>query len=149
MSRYGVDHVSEPDDDDPLLGAARAVRRAVFVREQGVSEAIEMDGHDGEATHVVVTDRAADRPVATARLRVVDSAGKAERVAVRESYRGRGLGRQVMGVVESAARVADCQRMTLHAQTTVEGFYTALGYETTSDVFEEAGIAHVEMKKPL
>ena len=37
----------------------------------------------------------------------------------------------------------------MHAQTPVEGFYRELGYETTSDVFEEAGIEHVEMEKSV
>jgi predicted GNAT family N-acyltransferase len=131
------------------LADAHAVRRAVFVEEQGVSEAIEMDGNDAEATHVVVHDRAEGTPVATARLRTPEGVAKAERVAVRAAYRGRGLGARVMALLESAARRQGHGRVVLHAQTTVEGFYERLGYETTSDVFEEAGIPHVEMVKEL
>lgn len=38
-------------------------------------------------------------------------------------------------------------RVTLHAQKTVEEFYRRLGYETTGDVFEEVGIPQVAMVK--
>jgi len=128
---------------------AHAVRRAVFIEEQDVSEAEEMDGRDDAADHVVVVDKAADEPVATARHRVVDGSGKAERVAVLREYRGRGLGRRVMAVLESMARRKGLEEMVLHAQTHVEGFYADLGYETVSDVFYEADIPHVEMRKDL
>ena len=130
------------------LAEAHAVRRAVFIEEQGVSEAEEMDGRDEAATHVVVTDRTGGRPVATARLRDVGAA-KIERVAVREAYRGRGLGRRLMSVVESLARTRGHDEAVLHAQTAVEDFYAALGYETVGDEFVEADIPHVEMRKPL
>ena len=43
----------------------------------------------------------------------------------------------------------DIDRLLMHAQTHVQAFYLSLDYETTSDVFEEAGIDHVEMEKEL
>ena len=145
MSRYEVQRV----DDGPLAGAF-AVRRAVFVDEQGVPEATEMDEHDATATHFLARDTARDEPVGTARLRVPEeTTGKAERVAVLRPYRGEGLGRRLMEAVESAGRERSCSRMVLHAQTHVAEFYAKLGYETVSDVFPEAGIPHVEMEKEL
>ena len=135
-----------PDGAD--LEPAFDVRRDVFVDEQGVDEAIEIDGKDPDATHVVA--RVDDEAVGTARLREIgDSTGKVERVAVRETHRGSGLGREIMERVESLARERDLRRLELHSQTRVEGFYESLGYETTSDVFEEAGIPHVEMETEL
>jgi predicted GNAT family N-acyltransferase len=131
------------------IADAHAVRRAVFIEEQDVSEAEEMDGRDADAFHVVVYDREGDRPVGTARLRAVDGHAKVERVAVREAYRGEGLGRRLMGVLEARARRDGHDEVILHAQTDVEGFYRALGYETVSDVFYEAEIPHVEMRKDL
>jgi len=128
------------------LSDAFAVRRDVFVDEQGVDEAVEIDGRDDECVHVVAYD--GDHPVGTARLRTVgDDTGKVERVAVRRERRGEGLGRELMTTVEDLARERDLNRIVLHAQTTVEAFYRNLGYETVSDEFEEAGIPHVEMTK--
>lgn len=130
------------------LEGALAVRQRVFVDEQGVPESLEHDGRDGDAIHAVA--RVGDETVGTGRFRRLDDAtGKIERVAVLPSYRGEGLGRRLMETLEGEARARDVDRIELHAQLDVEGFYHALGYETVSDVFEEAGMPHVEMEKFL
>ena len=136
------------------IADAHTVRRAVFIDEQGVSEAEEMDGLDGETTHVVAYvatgNDAGPKPVGTARLRTPEPAvGKPERVAVMKPHRGNGVGRQLMEEIEADARDQGCTRLKLHAQTTVEGFYRKLGYETTSNEFMEANIPHVKMEKSL
>jgi predicted GNAT family N-acyltransferase len=135
-------------DNEDLGDRARTVRRTVFIEEQGVSEAEEMDDKDGEATHLLLTDDG--DPVATARYRLVDDETvKIERVAVLASHRGTGLGRQIMDAAESAAADDGATEAVLHGQRRVEGFYAELGYETVGDEFEEAGIPHVEMHKEL
>ncbi|MFC7133936.1 MULTISPECIES: GNAT family N-acetyltransferase [Salinibaculum] len=146
MTGYVVRRV----DGEATLADAHDVRRTVFIEEQGVSEAEEMDGRDDEATHVVVYETDTDRPVGTARVRYVDDeTAKAERVAVRAEHRGEGLGRRLMEHLEAEAREQGCSTVDLHAQTAVEEFYASLGYETVSDEFLEAGIPHVEMEKEL
>jgi len=127
---------------------AFAVRHEVFVEEQGVDEDLEYDGKDDEATHFVAyADGAA---IGAARLREPESGvGKVERVAVRTARRGDGWGRRLMDALEAEACEQGLERLVLHGQTRVEGFYRNLGYRTTSDVFEEAGIPHVEMEKEL
>jgi predicted GNAT family N-acyltransferase len=127
---------------------AMAVRIAVFVDGQGVPEEKERDGKDDEAVHFVAYDDGT--AIGAARLRPIgEGQAKVERVAVREPRRGEGWGRRLMAAVEDAARERDLADLVLHAQTHVEGFYADLGYETTSDEFEEAGIPHVEMRKRL
>jgi predicted GNAT family N-acyltransferase len=129
---------------------AHTVRRIVFIEEQDVSEAEEMDGRDEGAIHVVAYDTDHSKPVGTARLRTPDEGiAKIERVAVLAEYRGKGLGVRLMEAIESEARDEGCSLATLHAQTAVEEFYEALGYRTVSDVFMEAEIPHVEMEKNL
>jgi predicted GNAT family N-acyltransferase len=130
------------------LADAHAIRRAVFIEEQGVAEAEEMDNRDDEAWHVVAYDDGT--PVGTGRLRQSDpGVAKIERVAVLRSYRDRGIGRAIMQELEDLARDRDMEGALLHAQRAVEAFYSNLGYETTSGVFDEAGIPHVEMRKTL
>ena len=125
-----------------------AVRREVFVEEQGVPPDREIDEYEDEATHLLALRDGT--PVGTARLRALDeTTGKVERVAVREAFRGEGLGRRLMDRVESLARERGFDSLVLHSQTQVEGFYEALDYRTTSDVFQDAGIPHVEMVKRL
>ncbi|MFU1781771.1 GNAT family N-acetyltransferase [Haloarcula japonica] len=133
---------------DAFQDAATAVRKAVFVEEQGVSEDEELDGNDSEAVQFLARDD--EYPVGTARLRFPEpTVGKVERVAVREPYRGDGVGAALMRAVEDAARDDGATELKLHAQTHVEPFYEQLGYETVSDEFEEAGIPHVKMRKRL
>lgn len=139
-----VERVDPPAD----LSDAFAVRRAVFIDEQGVSEAEEMDGRDAAARHVVAYD--GDQPVGTARLRIPEAGlGKVERVAVLAAHRDLGVGTALMDELEAWAAEIGVETLKLHAQTRVEAFYRKLEYETTSGVFQEAGIDHVEMRKDL
>lgn len=162
MTRYDTGGTVRRVADESELADALAVRRAVFVDEQDVPPDLEADGFDelGGATHFVAYD--GDRAVGAARLRPSDSrraadaadAGederaKVERVAVRSTERGEGWGARLMDAVEAEARDRGFDRLVLHAQTAVEGFYAARGYERVGEEFEEAGIPHVEMVREL
>lgn len=134
--------------DGPPPREAFAVRERVFVEEQGVPADLEYDDRDGDAVHAVA--RSEGNPVGTARLRSVgDATGRIERVAVLEEYRASGIGRELMETLEREARSDGLDRIVVHAQVTAEPFYHSIGYETVSDVFQEAGMDHVEMEKPL
>ncbi|ELZ34998.1 acyltransferase [Halogeometricum pallidum JCM 14848] len=130
---------------------AFAVRYDVFVDEQGVDEELEWDEHDepdAEATHLVAYDD--DIVVGAARFRPYDEeTAKVERVVVAENRRGEGWGERLMDVAEDEARESGFSRVKLHAQTRVREFYESLGYRAVGEEFEDAGIPHVEMRKPL
>ncbi|MDR9411202.1 MAG: GNAT family N-acetyltransferase [Haloquadratum sp.] len=129
--------------------AAFAIRTAVFVDEQGVDPAAELDEHDDDPAVVHVLARAGPRPVGTGRLRPVDpTTAKIERVAVITTHRGRGIGRQIVESLEMQAP-AGTTTLMLHSQCAVEGFYAAMGYERVSGVFREEGIDHVRMRRRL
>ncbi len=140
-------------DPAERLDDAISVRREVFIDEQGVPEDREIDGKDAEATHFVAYD--GEKPIGVARLRGDDEdsntndTAKIERVAVVESHRKEGTGRELMNVVEETASSAGYDEIVLHAQLPVVEFYTRLGYEATGDPFEDAGIPHRKMVKSL
>ena len=133
------------------LEDAFAVRKTVFVDEQDVDEELEWDEYDepdSEAVHFV--GYRDGEPVGAARLREAEpGVGKVERVAVLKSARGEGWGRRLMEALEIEAENRGFDKLVLHGQTSAEGFYHGLDYETTSDVFDEAGIPHVKMAKEL
>lgn len=137
--------------DGDRIEDALAVRRAVFVDEQGVPEDREIDGKDGEAIHFVAYDE--DEPIGVARLRAYGERGagtaKIERVAVLADRRGEGLGRELMCRVEETARDEGYTEVVLHAQLPVVSFYAGLGYDPVGESFEDAGIEHREMWKEL
>jgi predicted GNAT family N-acyltransferase len=144
MDDYEVRRIPGDGDRDDAF----EIRRRVFIDEQGVTESQEFDGLDDEAIHVVAYSD--DQAVGTARLRFPDDGvAKIERVAVRKHARGEGIGRTLVRTLEAEAQYQVCSELVLHAQTTVEGFYQSLGYETVSDVFVEDGIEHVKMTQSL
>jgi predicted GNAT family N-acyltransferase len=147
MSRDGVFIAT----DEEMRDDAFAVRRAVFVDEQGVPEELEWDEYEETATHLVAYDEG--RPVGAARFREYDLDGdrvcKVERVAVVEQSRGEDWGRRVMESLEAEAAAHEFDRFYLHAQTTAREFYERLGYEQVGEEFLEADIPHVKMVKSL
>jgi predicted GNAT family N-acyltransferase len=104
------------------LEQALAIRIAVFVEEQGVGLALEIDGHDDAVRHFLALHDG--EPVGTLRLRWVDGrVAKIERVAVLPQARG--------------------------AKTSVQGFYARLGFVAFGPEFVEDGILHIAMSLPL
>ncbi|MBD3892827.1 YbgC/FadM family acyl-CoA thioesterase [Hydrogenophaga sp.] len=132
-----------------LGAAAQALRREVFVREQGVPEHLEWDEADAGALHAVVCNRLG-QPVATGRLLAYrPGVVKVGRMAVSRVLRGSGLGRQVLQALEDAARAGGERELLLHAQCSAQAFYARLGFEPEGERFDEAGMAHVAMRKRL
>lgn len=123
------------------------VRENVFIKEQGVSAEIEHDEHDQTAIHLVgYLDK---QPIGTGRIRIIDQAGKIERVSVMKDYRGNNFGQQLMIAMEQVLLKHELKKAKLNAQTHALRFYLGLGYQTTSAPFYEAGIEHVAMEKKL
>ena len=127
---------------------AVAIRRRVFIEEQGVPEADELDGKDGERTHFLARD-AAGCAIGCACLRPYGAQHKVERVAVLPALRGTGLGAALMNAVEAHAREVDARDLVLHAQAAVVAFYEKLGWTSIGERFDEAGIEHQKMGKRL
>jgi predicted GNAT family N-acyltransferase len=133
-----------PDD----RGHCLALRRVVFIDEQGVPEADEIDDLDDACTHFLAIDDAG-RAVGTARLRFVDDVAKVQRVAVLREGRNRGVGRALMDALEREASARGARVAKLAAQTSAIPFYERLAYEAYGDIFDDAGIPHRQMRKPL
>ncbi|SIT68635.1 GNAT family N-acetyltransferase [Edaphobacillus lindanitolerans] len=127
---------------------AFAVRRTVFVEEQGVPLHIELDEGDETAVHFIAYD--GDRPIAAGRIREIgEGTGKVERVCVLPEYRGQRLGQRMMVMLEDHAREAGLSTIRLNAQSHAQDFYTKIGYSVTSPEFLDAGIPHRAMEKSL
>lgn len=126
---------------------AFAVRRRVFIQEQGVSEEEEWDEYDSEAIHVAALD--GRRVIGTARLVVEGNKGKIGRMAVDREYRRRGVGRAVMNYLIEKAIELGLTELYLHSQLHAKPFYEKLGFKAEGNVFMEANIPHVVMRLRL
>ena len=132
--------VSVTDDVEACL----EIRRVVFIEEQNVDEAIEMDGLEDQGIHVLLTKD--DAPAGTARIMIKGSTGKIGRVAVLKAFRGLGLGKAVMEECERVLRARpDVTEARLGAQTYAIPFYEALGYRVDGPEYIEAHIPHRPM----
>lgn len=122
-----------------------AIRRTVFIDEQGVPEALEWDEQDAAAVHLLAL---ADdgSPIGCARLLPDAHIG---RMAVLPAWRGRGVGRALLAAAEDEARARGHAVVALSAQTHAAGFYARAGYVAVGEVYEEAGIPHIAMRKTL
>jgi len=140
MPPHTVSQVRWPEYSAQLL----AIRRAVFVDEQGVPEALEVDGRDDGAWHLLARD-AAGLPVGCVRVLPDAHIG---RLAVLRGSRGQGVGRDLLLAAVRLARRLGMGELFLHAQTRARGFYEAAGFIAEGDEFPEAGIAHVLMRLP-
>ncbi|MCB1735025.1 MAG: GNAT family N-acetyltransferase [Gammaproteobacteria bacterium] len=120
------------------------IRRRVFIDEQGVPEAMEWDGLDDQAVHVLATHQG--RPVACGRL-LAD--GHIGRMAVLPAWRGRGIGRAMLDTLLQVARQTQASRVFLNAQTSAVGFYEKAGFQCEGDEFMDAGIPHCQMIRSL
>ncbi|GAB1478004.1 GNAT family N-acetyltransferase [Paracoccaceae bacterium] len=125
------------------IATCRALRRVVFIEEQGVSEADELDDLDGVAVHLLAT--VDGRPMGSARIIPCEGYGKIGRVCVLAEARGTGLGAALMREAVQECRRLGLKTARLGAQTHALGFYEALGFQAIGPVFDDAGIPHREM----
>ncbi|MEU6930257.1 GNAT family N-acetyltransferase [Streptomyces sp. 2RAF24] len=151
---YAVREAVDGADRD----ACFAVRREVFVDEQGVPQELEYDTYDETAVHVLAVG-ADGVPLGTGRLLLgADATGKTGadasvgslgRLAVSKAARGLGVGAALVRAIEDAARGRGLAAVDLHAQTQALGFYERLGYEAYGPEFPDAGMPHRAMRRPL
>jgi len=121
-----------------------AIRKEVFILEQGVPPELEFDGLDDTAAHVLAF--VSDQPVGTGRV-LAD--GHIGRIAVLCDCRGQGLGAEiVLALVDEAAK-AGCNEVYLGAQKHAVGFYEKLGFVAYGEDFMDAGIPHIHMKMSI
>lgn len=128
-----------------------ALRTAVFVREQGVDIALEVDENDLEGSaceHFLMVEDG--KPIGT--FRGFFEEGRTvhlQRLAILKEYRGRGFGRAALRFAEEHFMKEGADKITLGAQVAAIPFYEKCGYECVSDVFDDAGIPHRTMEKRL
>ncbi|WP_103334262.1 GNAT family N-acetyltransferase [Pseudotabrizicola formosa] len=126
------------------IATCRQLRRTVFIEEQGVSEADEVDDKDDEAIHLLATVNGV--PTGSARLLLSGDTGKIGRVCVLASARGTGLGAALMqAAIAELRRQPGITRARLGAQTHALGFYERLGFLAVGPVYDDAGIPHRDM----
>nr|WP_168797897.1 GNAT family N-acetyltransferase [Pacificoceanicola onchidii] len=133
--------VIETDD----LAACHAIRRAVFIDEQGFTDEEEWDDLDEGSIKLLIKD--GTQPVATARLLVQDGIGKIGRICVLKEGRGKGLGAKlVLFGLEHFRNNPAINTVELGAQCHALGFYEKLGFSAFGEEYLDGSVPHRNMR---
>ena len=132
-----------------LGAAARGIRQAVFVEEQGMAADMVLDDADAGAVHAVAFNRFG-LPIATGRL-LQREPGLAQigRMATLATVRGAHIGRAVLDALMAKARQRGDAQVMLQAQTSAVPFFERAGFQRDGEVFEAAGVPHQAMRRAL
>ena len=123
----------------------RSIRFKVFVEEQNVPKELEIDELDEKAIHVLCYQD--DKPIATGRI--VPTDGHIGRIAVLKEYRGRYIGFMIMIFLIEKAKELNLPNVWLASQLYAKEFYVKLGFSEYGEIFYDAGIKHINMKKNI
>ncbi|WEV60876.1 GNAT family N-acetyltransferase [Streptococcaceae bacterium ESL0729] len=124
---------------------ALRIRTKVFVEEQGVPYSMEVDAEEPLCIHFVLYNDDKEA-VATARLLPLNKKEFVlQRMAVLKDFRGQGYAKTLVNDLLAFSRAEKFEKISLHAQLTAKGFYQGFGFKEFGQIFEEAGIDHVNM----
>jgi predicted GNAT family N-acyltransferase len=121
-----------------------AIRRAVFIDEQGVPEQEEFDVFDKDALHLMVyVDEVA---AGTGRIWHDGKGFRIGRLAVLKDYRGQKIGDLALRLLLYKAFLSGAEHLTISAQTYIMPLYRKFGFREFGEEYMEAGIPHMAMK---
>ncbi|MDX1597090.1 MAG: GNAT family N-acetyltransferase [Marinobacter sp.] len=122
----------------------RAIRQRVFVEEQNVPPELEWDDTDDIADHyLAITED--NEPAAVARVfSTLEETAHIGRMAVLPEFRGKGVGEALLRhLISETSRY---EELKLSAQEYAIPFYQRSGFHVCSDLYDDAGIPHVDMR---
>src|SRR5690625_2910662 len=102
-------------ENDRQLEEAYAIRKTVFVEEQGVPIEEEIDLFEDQSIHFI--GYLEERPIVASRLRFVDEYGKLERICVVKEERGNHFGKAIIEKMEEVILNKGYFKAKLNAQT--------------------------------
>jgi predicted GNAT family N-acyltransferase len=129
-------------DGEPLL---RAVREAVFMREQGVSAELEWDGLDESSHHVLALSNTG-QAIGCGRILPNAHIG---RIAVMPEWRGKKVGTAILEGLLAYAASRHYPEVDIDAQVQALPFYERFGFVEEGEVFMDANIPHRKMRLKL
>jgi predicted GNAT family N-acyltransferase len=135
-------HVQKAINKDELEKVF-AIRKIVFVDEQGCPPELEYENEDVSHHFLALSDH---QPCGACRWRKTDKGYKLERFAVLKAHRGQGVGRALIATA-LADLPSDATYVYLNSQLDAMSLYAKFGFVVEGEQFEEAGIQHFKMVK--
>jgi predicted GNAT family N-acyltransferase len=121
--------------------AALKIRHEVFIEEQNVDPALEIENEDSCKHYLLLQN---EEPIGVARWRKTEKGIKLERFAILAAYRNKGYGTVILeNVLQDILPLA--HKIYLHSQLKAVNYYQRQGFVKTGEIFQEAGIDHYLM----
>ena len=133
-----------------LTAAEKQIRSEVFMDEQGFKN--EFDDLDKKSIHLVLYISGAG--AACGRVFFDDEGFHIGRIAVKKQYRNRGLGAQLLLLLEHKIKT-DLKpenpqiknKIIVGAQVQAEAFYKKQGFTPYGKIYDDEGVRHIKMYK--
>ncbi len=135
-------------DTPAAAGEHHRIRREVFVVEQAVFVAHDVDDHDEASTTIKVLGFCGDTPAGTVRLFPISRDGtewQGDRLAVLAPFRHRRVGAPLVEFAVRTAAQRGGHRMTAHIQVPNVRFFEALGWTRCGAMESYVGLPHQPM----
>lgn len=126
-------------DGEPLL---RAIREAVFIREQGVPAELEWDEFDASCRHALALSLSGEA-IGCGRIYTNGHIG---RIAIMPQWRCKRVGTAIMEALLDEARSRGYKQVDVDAQTHAVPFYRKFGFVGRGKEFLEAGLPRIKMR---
>lgn len=126
-------------DGEPLL---RAIREAVFIREQGVPAELEWDEFDASCRHALALSLSGEA-IGCGRIYTNGHIG---RIAIMPQWRCKRVGTAIMEALLDEARSRGYKQVDVDAQIQATPFYHKFGFVERGKEFLDAGLPHIKMK---
>lgn len=130
---------------DSIPTAAKRIREAVFINEQGFQN--EFDATDEVAAHIVIFSEDGV-PAGTCRIFQDDDGNYIlGRLAVQKQFRGQHLGEELLKAAQEHVALLGGHSISLHSQCRAKDFYKKSEYTEYGDIEYDEGCPHIWMRK--
>ncbi len=120
-------------NDTDLVLKAQAIRKHVFVIEQGIPLQLDLDGLDEKSYHSLISID--EKLIGTARLTVVtETHAVLARIAVMKEFRGAGVARKLVNSLLAYAKELRVKSVEIHAHQYLQHYYESFGFAYIKDV---------------
>lgn len=124
------------------------IRYEVFIKEQGVSMEDEMDFMEDKGDMFLLQNDEG-KYVSCARVIYEDSVAHLGRVATLKEERNKKYASIMISKIEEYLSIKGIKEVYLGAQIQAKDFYKNIGYTEYGDVFYDANILHIHMRKEI
>ena len=132
------------------LAAHHAIRRAVFVTEQGLFPRDDRDEHDSDPATLHVLGLVDGQPAGTVRLYPLGRGlWRGDRLAVLPEHRRMRIGGPLVRVAVTLAGSCGGAMMEAQVQAPNVRFFVQLGWTSVGDLADYVGVPHQRMTIPL